>query len=161
MHLGNRPREVELNTGVWCWAFWLDPVCQHSRDVCSGVTGLSGRTLPRRAEAPSRLSIGQIDVSWECQVRKRPIYCQSSIGMNAAIESWAWSGRYLLGFSMMRSRHLAQSIERHLEYLFHLFAYLGKYQNAEMLYDPIVPCITSAAFQKQDWTYSIHYAGEG
>ena len=54
----------------------------------------------------------------------------------------------------MRSRHLAQSIERHLEYLFHLFAYLGKYQNAEMLYDPIVPCITSAAFQKQDWTYS-------
>ena len=94
-------------------------------------------------------------------VRKRPIYCQSSIGMNAAIESWAWSGRYLLGFSMMRSRHLAQSIERHLEYLFHLFAYLGKYQNAEMLYDPIVPCITSAAFQKQDWTYSIHYDGEG
>ena len=21
MHLGNRPREVELNNGVWCWAF--------------------------------------------------------------------------------------------------------------------------------------------
>ena len=63
MHLGNRPREVELNTGAWCWAFWLDPVCQLSRDVCSGVTGLSGRTLPRRAEAPSRLSIGRIDVS--------------------------------------------------------------------------------------------------
>ena len=55
MHLGNRPREVELNTGVWCWAFWLDPVCQHSRDVCSGVTGLSGRTLPRRAEAPFKI----------------------------------------------------------------------------------------------------------
>ena len=54
----------------------------------------------------------------------------------------------------MRSRHLAESIERHLECLFHLFAYMGKYQNAEMLYDPIEPCITSAAFQKQDWTYS-------
>ena len=62
---------------------------------------------------------------------------------------------------MMRSRHLAQSIDRHLECLFHLFAYSGKYQDAEMFYDPIVPYITSAAFQKQDWTYSIHYDGEG
>ena len=135
-----------VSTAVTYVQEWLAWAAEHCQDVLKLL---------------SRLSIGQIDVSWECQVRKRPIYCQSSIGMNAAIESWAWSGRYLLGFSMMRSRHLAQSIERHLEYLFHLFAYLGKYQNAEMLYDPIVPCITSAAFQKQDWTYSIHYDGEG
>ena len=56
---------------------------------------------------------------------------------------------------MMRSRHLAQSIDRHLECLFHLFAYSGKYQDAEMFYDPIVPYITSAAFQKQDWTFPL------
>ena len=43
----------------------------------------------------------------------------------------------------------------HLECLFHLFAYLGKYQNAEMLYDPTEPHINLAAFQKQDWTFPL------
>jgi len=32
---------------------------------------------------------------------------------------------------------------------------LGKYQNAEMLYDPTEPHINSAAFQKQDWTFPL------
>ena len=58
---------------------------------------------------------------------------------------------------MTTSWHLALSIEGHLdlECLFRLVAYLGKYQNAEMLYDPDDPQINLAAFQKQDWTFPL------
>ena len=68
----------------------------------------------------------------------------------------AWSGRYLLGvFNDDELTPCSVPIEGHSECLCHLFAYLGKYQNAKMLYDPTEPHINSAAFQKQDWTFPL------
>eukprot|EP00957_Ditylum_brightwellii_P009968 752018-Ditylum_brightwellii.AAC.1 len=54
----------------------------------------------------------------------------------------------------MMSSHLALPREGHLECLFHLFSYLGKYHNAEMVYDPTAPYINDDIFKKQDWTFS-------
>ena len=34
------------------------------------------------------------------------------------------------------------------------FAYLRKYHNAEMLFDPSLPHVDPSAFQRQDWTFS-------
>ena len=41
-----------------------------------------------------------------------------------------------------------------MECLYHMFSYLSKYHNAEMLYDPTAPQINAETFKKQDWTYS-------
>ena len=79
-------------------------------------------------------------------------YYQSLIGILRWIVELGRVG-ICLEVSMMSS-HLALPREGHLECLYHMFAYLGKYHNAEMLYDPTEPQINLSSFKKQDWTYS-------
>ena len=54
----------------------------------------------------------------------------------------------------MLSSHLALPREGHLYQLFQVFAYLKKYHNTEMVYDPSDPCINESAFELNDWTSS-------
>ena len=54
----------------------------------------------------------------------------------------------------MMSSHLALSREGHLQELLHIFAYLKKYHNTEMVYDPSDPVIDESLFEKQDWASS-------
>lgn len=54
------------------------------------------------------------------------------------------------------SSHLALPREGHLEQVFHIFAYLKKHMNTEMVFDPSVPEIDMNIFQRQDWSYSIY-----
>ena len=52
----------------------------------------------------------------------------------------------------MMSSYLALPREGHLRQLLQIFAYLKKYHNTEMLFDPSDPVI--ALFEKRDWTSS-------
>ena len=54
----------------------------------------------------------------------------------------------------MLSSYLAQPREGHLAQLFHIFAHLKKYHNAEIVYDPTDPVIDEAAFEAKDWNPS-------
>ena len=46
--------------------------------------------------------------------------------------------------------------EGHFQELLHIFAYLKKYMNSEMVFDPSDPDIDMDSFQRQDWSYSIY-----
>jgi len=52
------------------------------------------------------------------------------------------------------SSYLAMPRRGHLEQVLHIFAYLKKYHNAELVFDPSVPAIDETAFLAQDWASS-------
>ena len=54
----------------------------------------------------------------------------------------------------MMSSHMALPREGHLEQLFHIFSYLSKYHNTEMVLDPSYPVIDESKYQRRDWTSS-------
>ena len=58
-----------------------------------------------------------------------------------------------LEVSMMLS-HLAMPRKGHLDQVLHIFAYLCKYHNTELVYDPRDPVVEHDIFQWRDWTSS-------
>ena len=55
----------------------------------------------------------------------------------------------------MLSSRLEMPREGHMQDLLHVFAYLKKHMNTEMVFDPSEPEIDMNSFQRQDWSYSI------
>jgi hypothetical protein len=64
--------------------------------------------------------------------------------------------------TLMLLSHLTLPREGHLAQVFHIFAYLKKYHNTEMVFDPSDPIINEAEFERKDWTSSEfgHVSGE-
>ena len=58
-----------------------------------------------------------------------------------------------LGVSMMSS-HMAMPREGHLEQVFHIFSYLKKYHNTELVFDQSDPVIDKSKYEEKDWTSS-------
>ena len=56
----------------------------------------------------------------------------------------------------MMSSHLALPIEGHLESVFHMFAYLKKNHNSEMVFDPLETVIDMSDLPREDWSLSIY-----
>jgi hypothetical protein len=54
----------------------------------------------------------------------------------------------------MMSSHLAMPRQGHLQELFHMFSYLKKHHNAEMVFDPTPVDFDRSIFEPQDWSYS-------
>ena len=54
----------------------------------------------------------------------------------------------------MMSSHLALPREGHLEHVLHIFAYLKKYHNTELVYDPSDPVVDENDFKRRDWAPS-------
>eukprot|EP00536_Pseudo-nitzschia_multiseries_P010395 jgi/Psemu1/203174/e_gw1.316.9.1 len=52
----------------------------------------------------------------------------------------------------LMSRYLAQARKGHLNQLFHIFAYLKKYNRSKLVFDNTVPSIDESKFQKCDWS---------
>jgi hypothetical protein len=52
------------------------------------------------------------------------------------------------------SSHLALPREGHMHQVFHIFAYLKKYHNTELVFDPSDPCVDESDFELKDWTSS-------
>jgi hypothetical protein len=54
----------------------------------------------------------------------------------------------------MMSSFMAMPREGHLSQLFHMFGYLKKYHNSELVFDPSEPQIDYQQFQQHDWSLS-------
>ena len=106
------------------------------------------------AKAPTPLSNGyrpEIDLSAELQAQDLAYY-HSLIGVLRWIVE---IGRVDICIEVsMMSSHLALPREGHLKEVLHIFAYLKKHHNSEMVFDPTVPTMDYSLFEKQDWSYS-------
>ena len=54
----------------------------------------------------------------------------------------------------MMSSHMAMPREGHLSEALHIFSYLRKYHNAEMVFYPSDPDINESKYERKDWTSS-------
>ena len=54
----------------------------------------------------------------------------------------------------MMSSHLAMPRKGHLDQVLHIFTYLQKYHNMELVYDPSDPVVEQNDFEQRDWTSS-------
>ena len=54
----------------------------------------------------------------------------------------------------MLSSSLAMPRNGHLQQVYHIFGYLKKYHNAEMVFDPSNPIIDPALFTKEDLSHT-------
>jgi hypothetical protein len=155
IYLGGHVRKVELENGVKCWAFSSSQYVQaavKNVEEYLAKRGDANWKLPTKAETPMQTSYRpELDVSPELQPTDAAYY-MSLIGMLRWIVEL---GRVdvCLECSMLSS-HLALPREGHLYQLFQIFAYLKKYHNAEMVYDPSDPVIDESGFEKKDWTSS-------
>ena len=52
--------------------------------------------------------------------------------------------------------YLVMPREGHFEELYHVFAYLKKHMNSEMVFDLSEPEIDLNKFPRQDWSYSVY-----
>ena len=160
IYLGGKLSKVVLENGVEAWGFSSSKYVNEAvRNVEAHLT-VHGKKLPTRAETPIQTSYRpELDVSPELS-KIMSAYYQSLIGILRWIVEL---GRVdiCLEVSMMSSQ-LALPRKGHLDQLFHIFAYLKKYHNAELVFDPSDPVINPLDFQECDWTTSEfgHVAGE-
>ena len=61
----------------------------------------------------------------------------------------------------MMSSHLEMPRKGHLDQMLHIFAYLHKYHNTELVYDPSDPVVECDVFKRRDWTSSEFGAVQG
>ena len=54
----------------------------------------------------------------------------------------------------LMSSHMAMPHEGHLSEVLHIFRYLRKYHNSEMVFDPSDPDIDESKYERKDWTSS-------
>jgi hypothetical protein len=160
IYLGGHMRKVELENGVKAWAFSSSQYVQEAVRNIERYLDLKGGKLPSRAETPMQTSYRpELDVTPELNSIDSAYY-QSVIGILRWIVEL---GRIDICLEVsMLSSHLALPREGHLAQTFHVFSYLKKYHNTEMVFDPSDPVIDESVFGQEDWTSSEfgHVAGE-
>ena len=136
IYLGGRVRKVQLENGVWAWSFSSSQYVQSSIknvEVYVGRPENSHLKIPLKAETPLMTSYRpELDISPELMPRDSAYY-QSLIG----ILWWIVGLRRIdicLEVSMMSS-HLVMPRKGHLDQMLHIFTYLRKYHNTELVYD--------------------------
>ena len=155
IYLGGGVRKVQLENGVECWAFsssqYVQAAVKNVEEYLNKHQSPNWK-LPKHANTPLQTSYRpELDVSPELGSVEASYY-MSIIGILRWIVEL---GRVdiCLECSMMSS-HLALPREGHIEQVFQIFAYLKKYHNTEMVYDPTEPEIDRASFELRDWTSS-------
>ena len=155
IYLGGSVRKVQLDNGVECWSFsssqYVQAAVKNVED-CLDKHENPNWKLPKKAETPMQTSYWpELDVSPELNASDA-VYYMSLIGVLRWIVEL---GRVdvCLECSLLSS-HLALPREGHMLQLFQIFAYLKKYHNTEMVYDPSDPTIDESSFELRDWTSS-------
>jgi hypothetical protein len=160
LYLGGSMREVELENGIKAWAFGSLQYVQEAIKNVERYLDLQRGKLPSKAETPMQMSYRpELDVTPELNPSD-VAYFQSVIGILRWIVEL---GRVDICLEVsMLSSHLALPREGHLAQTYHIFAYLKKYHNTEMVFDPNNPVIDKADFERKDWTSSEfgHVSGE-
>ena len=148
MYLGGRVRKVQLENSVWAWSFSSSQYVQSAIKNVAEYVGKpknSHLKILSKAETPLMTSYSpELDVSPEL-LPSDSTYYQSLIGILRWIVEL---GRIeiCLGVSMMSS-HFAMPRKGHLDQVLHIFAYLRKYHNTELVYDPSDPVVEHDVFE--------------
>ena len=154
-YLGGKVRKVQLENGVHAWAFHSSQYVQTAvKNVMAYLLTENSKhwKLLNKAHTPSTTTYRpELDVSREINETDAAYY-QSLIGI---LRSILEPGQVdvCLEVSMMSS-HLALPREGHLEKMLHIFAYLKKYHNTELDYDPSDPVVDENDFERRDWASS-------
>ena len=155
VYVGGGVRKVQLENGVWAWRFSsLQYVQSAVKNVEEYVTRSENSHLkiPSKAETPLMTNYRpELDVSPKLTPQDSSYY-QSRIGILWWIVEL---GRIdiCLEVSMMSS-HLAMPRKGHLDQVRHIFAYLRKYHNTELVYDLSDPVVEQDVFKRRDWASS-------
>ena len=152
LYLGARMSQVVLANGVKAWGLSSSQYTQAAVKNVEAYLNKLGQKLPRKADTPIQTTYRpELDVTTELNATEASYY-QSLIGILRWIVEL---GRVdiCLEVSMMSS-HLALPRQGHLQQLLHMFAYLKKYHNAELVLDPSDPVVEMNQFERRDWTTS-------
>ena len=154
-YLGGKVRRVQLENGVYACAF------RSSQYVQTAVKNVEAYLMsedckhwkmPNKADTPSITTYRhELDISRELNVADA-VYYQSLIGILRWIVELG-QVHVCLEVSMMSS-HLALPRESNLEQVLQIFAFLKKYHNTELVYDPGDPVVDENDFERRDWASS-------
>ena len=162
IYLGGRVCKVQLENSVRAWSLSSSQYVQSAvKNVEEYIRRpeISHLKIPSKAETPLMTSYrSELDVSPELTPRDSAYY-QSLIGILRWIVEL---GRIdiCLEVSMMSS-HLAMPRKGHLGQVLHIFTYLCKYHNTELVYGPSDPIVEHDVFEQRDWTSSEFGAVQG
>jgi hypothetical protein len=152
LYLGAKLTEVILDNGVKAWGISSSQYVQAAVKNVEAYLATVNQKLPAKADTPIRTTYRpELDVSDELGP-KEGAYYQSLIG----ILRWTVElGRIDICLEVsMLSSHLALPREGHMEQALHIFAYLKRHHNAELVLDPSDPVINMNDFERRDWTSS-------
>ena len=121
------------------------------KSAVKNVEEYVGRPENSHLKIPSKAETPLLDVSPELTPRDSAYY-QSLIGILRWIVEL---GRIDISLEVsMMSSHLAMPRKGHLDQVLHILAYLRKYHNTELIYDPSDPVVEHDVFELRDWTSS-------
>ena len=151
LYLGGHMRKVTLENGVIAWAFSLSQYVRQAVENINSHISKRGLKLPRGDTPISSTYRPELDGSPELD-KTDSAYYQSLIGILRWIVEL---GRVDICLEVsMLSSHLVLPRQGHLEQVLHIFAYLDKYHNTEMVFDPSDPDIDESIFERKDWSSS-------
>ena len=154
IYLGGAMRKTTLDNGVEAWRFGSAQYVGAAVKNVESYLEKKGEKLAARASAPLPNNYRpEIDVTDELEGAEASYY-MSLIG----ILRWMVElGRVDICVEVsMMSSHLALPRKGHLAALFHMFAYLKKHHNAEMVFDPTEPDIDEAQFPRENWSHTVY-----
>ena len=152
IYLGGKMSRVTMANGASAWAFSSSQYVRAAVENVEKYCKENDVKMPARAETPLTSNYRpEIDTTRELSPTDAAYY-QSLIG----ILRWMVElGRVDICCEVsMMSSHLALPREGHFAQLFRIFAYLRKYHNSEMVFDPSDPAVDEKQFERKDWTSS-------
>jgi hypothetical protein len=153
IYLGGKMRKVRLDNDMEAWAYSSSQYVQQAvKNVEQHLSDRGARPLPAKANAPIKNGYRpEIDISTTLTPHDAA-YFQSLIGILRWIVEL---GRVDICCEVsMLSSQLVLPREGHLEQVFHIFGYLKRHHNAEMVFDPSDPEMDYSQFERKDWSTS-------
>lgn len=149
-YLGADIRTNELSNGDKAWAISSDTYVKRAVEEVERELSRVGKTLKKKVVSPMASNYRpELDSSPELDERRASYYASLMGVLRWCIEL----GRVDIIVEVgLLSRFQASPREGHLEQLFHIFAYLKKYNRSSMVFDWTYPEIDESKFPKCDWS---------
>ena len=150
IYLGSTMRQVTMESGTKCWSLRSSKYVRAAIQIVEDYLDKHDQTLLTKANTPFSSNYRpELDVSNEL-TNTYASYFQSLI----SILRWIVElGRIDICLEVSTlSPQMALPCEGHLNQALHMFAYLKKYHNVEMTFDPSVPQVDASKFQCGDWS---------
>ena len=152
IYLGGKVSQVVLNNGAKAYSFSSAQYVKAAVDNVEKYLKEKKMKLPCRVSTPLSANYRpEIDISEELSLEDAAYY-QSLIGV---LRWMVELGRVDITCEVsMMSSHVALPRTGHLQQLFHIFAYLKKTHNTEMVFDPSDMDMEIENFERHDWSTS-------